>query len=468
MRETIRVNYRDLKEKGSGFILTILRMNPWKQRRGLRFLVVGVLLFSITACSAKSSGETLETGTASNGDSGPVTIEYWQYEFPAKVELMDTLIQEFESEHPDIKVKQTNFPYDQYNQKVATLVPAGKGPDVINLYYGWLPKYVQSGYLQPLPETAFPDIADRFFPFVETARLNGNYYALPTGVRTLGLFYNKDLFAKAGLDPEKPPTTWKELVADAKALTETDKNGQFVIEGFAWEPGSQLHHWFRDGLLYQAGGKDTSEDRRQILWNESPAGLEAFTYLVDFATKHKVGINGFYTDDANAFKTGYAAINVDGSYRLGSIKKDAPNLNFAVAPLPAYKGKSTQASFWANAIPANVTGEKLEAATTFLQFLISKGVQEQWVEKVGELPAQKEVALQDKYVNDPLLGPFISQLNDANAHFFIDETQERTLFVNAVDEVLLNGVSEEQAFQDLVAKTQKLYDDYWAKQDKQK
>ncbi|UUZ90360.1 extracellular solute-binding protein [Paenibacillus sp. P25] len=326
--------------------------------------------------------------------------------------LISSLIKEFEQKHPNITVKQTNFPYDQYNQKVATLVPAGKGPDVINLYYGWSPKYVASGYLQPAPESSFPagSIEKEFFPFVQTAKLDGNYYASPTGVRTLALFYNKDLFAKAGLDPNKPPSTWQELVDTAKKLTQKDKNGQFIVEGLAWEPGSQLHHWFRDGLLYQAGAKDTSDDRRKILWNESPAGLEAFTYLLDFATVHQVGTNGFYTDDANAFKTGHAALNIDGSYRLGSLKTDTPDLNYGIAPAPVGKSKSTQASFWANAIPANVKGKKLEAAVEFLKFLTSKEVQEQWVEKTGELPAKKEVALQDKYVKDDKLGPFISQV----------------------------------------------------------
>lgn len=417
-----------------------------------------------TAETEKGTG-TETTQPKKLAEDKKVTIEYWQYEFPAKVELIHSLIQEFQTEHPNITVKQTNFPYDQYNQKVATLVPAGKGPDVINLYYGWLPKYVSSGYLQPLPESDFPtaDIEAKFFPFVQTAKLNGSYYALPTGVRTLGLFYNKDLFVKAGLDPNKPPATWEELVDYAKQLTEKDDKDQFVIEGFGWEPGSQLHHWFRDGLLYQAGAKDTSDDRKTILWNETPAGLEAFKYLIDFAKEHKVGINGFYTDDANAFKTGHAAINVDGSYRLGSLKKDVPDLNYAIAPLPAYKNKSTQASFWANAIPSNVKGDQLAAATEFLKFLTSKGVQEQWVEKIGELPAQKEVALQDKFVNDEKLGPFISQLPDGKAHFFIDEAQERTLFVEAVDQVILNNVPYEDAFKDLIAKTQKLYDDYWAK-----
>jgi len=418
-----------------------------------------------TADGTEKATGTKNTEPVKLADDTKVAIEYWQYEFPAKVELIDSLIKEFQTEHPNITVKQTNFPYDQYNQKVATLVPAGKGPDLINLYYGWLPKYVSSGYLQPLPEADFPaaDIENNFFPFVQTAKLNGSYYALPTGVRTLGLFYNKDLFVKAGIDPNKPPTTWEELVDYTKKLTEKDGKDQFVIEGFGWEPGSQLHHWFRDGLLYQAGGKDTSDDRTTVLWNESPAGLEAFKYLIDFAKEHKVGINGFYTDDANAFKTGHAAINVDGSYRLGSIKKDVPDLNYAIAPLPSYKNKSTQASFWANAIPSNVKGEKLAAATEFLKFLTSKGVQEQWVEKTGELPAQKEVAFQDKYVKDEKLGPFISQLPDSRAHFFIDETQERTLFVEAVDQVILNNVPYEKAFTDLIAKTQKLYDDYWAK-----
>ncbi|WP_372630126.1 extracellular solute-binding protein [Cohnella sp.] len=455
-------------------------------RQGKKFsLVLAAFLIVLTACGGGNNGGSNASPSPSPSSSAAaspqasakeeaspsasaekVTIEYWQYEFPAKVDLINELIQEFQTFHPHITVKQTNFPYDQYSQKVATLVPAGKGPDIINLYYGWLPQYVASGYLQPLPEDAFPpaQIESDYYPLVSAAKLDGAYYAIPTAVRTLALFYNKDLFAKAQI--AQPPATWEELVESAKKLTEKDAKGQFVIEGFAWEPGSQLHHWFRDGLLPQAGGQDLSEDRRKVLWDESPAGLEAFRYLLDFAITHKTGINGFYNDDSNAFKTGHAAINVDGSFRLGSFKKDAPDLNYGIAPLPAYKSQSAPASFWANAIPKNVQGAKLEAAKEFLKFLTSKEVQEKWVEKVGELPAQKAVGSQDKYAGDEKLGPFIKQLDYSKAHFFIDENQERSLIVNAANEVLLNNVPVEQAFKDLVAKTQKIYDDYWAKQDK--
>src|SRR5438552_8836892 len=85
----------------------------------------------------------------------PVTITYWQYFFQSKVTLVDEVIKQFEAQHPDIHVVHENFPYDAYNQKVASAVPAGQGPDVINLFYGCVPLYVDGGYLQPLPVEAF-------------------------------------------------------------------------------------------------------------------------------------------------------------------------------------------------------------------------------------------------------------------------------------------------------------------------
>jgi len=130
-----------------------------------------------------------------------MTITYWQYYFESKVKTVDALIKQFEAANPAIHVVQETFPYDSYNQKVASAVPAGQGPDVVNLFYGWLPLYVSSGYLQPLPADAFPvaGIEREFVPMVKAGKFEGKYWALPTAVRTLALFYNKDLFSKAGL-----------------------------------------------------------------------------------------------------------------------------------------------------------------------------------------------------------------------------------------------------------------------------
>ncbi len=429
-----------------------------------------LLLLLLAACSgddddgsSEAEGAEGTSDEATEGEDGEITLEYWQYSFDSKVNLMDELIKEFEEANPGIKVKQTNFPYDQYNEQVAVQVPAGRGPDVINLFYGWVPTYVDAGYLQPLPQDAFPheEIESEFFPLVEATKMDGEYWTIPTAVRTLALFYNKDLFEEAGLDPDSPPTTWEELEEYAVKLTKADSNGRLEQSGMAWEPAQQGHQWLRDGLTRQAGGEVLSEDRKEVIWGDDPAGLEAFKYWLSFPTDLGTSEQGFYTDDVTAFVTEKAAMNVDGSFRIGTLQNDAPDLNYAVAPLPGNVEQSTNASFWTNGITAKVEGEKLDAAVKFLQFLTSDEVMERWLDEIGELPAKEAVAMQDKYVNDEIYGPFIESLPYANAHFFVDETKERELVINAANKVLMEGADPEDAFNELVESTQALYDEYW-------
>ena len=86
-----------------------------------------------------------------------VEIEYWQYNFEARIEAMNQLIAQFEAENPGIKViHNSDIPYDQFRDKIAASVPAGVGPDVVSLFYGWQPAWVDAGYIVPLPADVFP------------------------------------------------------------------------------------------------------------------------------------------------------------------------------------------------------------------------------------------------------------------------------------------------------------------------
>lgn len=85
------------------------------------------------------------------GSAQAVEIEYWQYFFEPRVKAMETLIENFEKANPDITVKMTHFPYADYRTKVAAAIPAGQGPDVVQLFYGWLNDYVNAQLIQPLP-----------------------------------------------------------------------------------------------------------------------------------------------------------------------------------------------------------------------------------------------------------------------------------------------------------------------------
>ncbi len=414
------------------------------------------------ASPAAGAGAGPSSFTAGLQVKGDVEIEYWQYQFDSKVDLVNTLIAEFQQANPKIKVKQVNFPYDDFRQKFAAAIQAGEGPDVINVYYGWLPAYVQQKVLLPLPAEAFNAgaIEAAFFPMVKTAAFNGQYYALPTAVRTLALFYNKDILAGAG---KQAPKTWDEFVDVAKATTK--RNGdKLEIEGTTYDPGGQGHQWWRECLNRQNGLVPMSDDHKKLAWSD-PKGVEAFSWYMDLIKKHKVCENGFDTDGATAFQKGHAALHIDGSYRISAYTKNAPNLKYGIAPLPTKTSggpKATYASYWCNAITRKAKDDKAVAAAKFIDFLASAEVMRRWTPAIGELPARQSVAGEDAFIKDEKLAGFISQLPDSYATFFVDESADRKAVMDAMDAVLLTNVDAQAAVTEAQGTVQQLLDTYWA------
>lgn len=386
-----------------------------------------------------------------------VEIEFWQYYYESKKLLVDDLIKEFEAENPDIKVKHQTFPYDSFIQKVATTVPAGRGPDVVTLYYGWFPTWITSGYLQPLPEDkiSYEEIENEFFPMVQSAKFGGKYYGIPTAVRTLALLWNKDLFQEAGLDPEKPPTNWEEFVEAAKATTKRDESGELQVAGYAFNVLGQDHHWFRECLLRQNNAPTMSEDDKKVVWNSTPEGYEAWEWFVDLVKTHQVGDLAFYPDNPfTPFELGRAAMLVDGSFRVAALKKamNERGLNAGVAVLPEHKSQATFASYWVHGITKNAQDEKLDASIKFLKFLTSEKTMKAWLERVGELPARKALIEDPSITEDPIIGPFVKQLPYAYSTFFIDEKANRQAIQDAVEAVVLQDKDVKAALDEAVEK----------------
>ncbi len=401
---------------------------------------------------------------AGSAAAAPVTITYWQYDYASKVETMNRLIQQFEAQNPNITVKQETFPYDAYSQKVATSVPTGQGPDVVNLYYGWLPQYVKAGYLQPLPAKDFPtrEIESNYAPMVKVSEQNGKFYALPTAVRTLALFYNKDLFKQAGIT--QPPRTWDDFIKDAQKIVKGTPP-RFQTLGFGIQPNGQDYHVLREVLLRQFGGQPYSKDGSQVTYN-SDAGVKAMTFYTDLYTKYKLGVPNFFPGDnsyRDAFIAGKVGMIVDGSFAVGTITKGA-KFDWGVAPLPVLKQGGTRANFgsyWVNGITKNATGDKLDASVKFLKFLTSDATQREWLKSVGELPASRKLANDPALRKDPVYGPFVYGLPFASSTVFVDEAGQRKAWVDAINTVLLQGKTPESAVKQAAASEQKILDGYY-------
>ncbi|HEX7003633.1 MAG TPA: extracellular solute-binding protein [Trueperaceae bacterium] len=391
-----------------------------------------------------------------------VTITYWQYEYESKIEAIDELIERFEAENPSIHVVQETFPYNAYVQKVASAIPAGEGPDVLNLYYGWVLSFIDAGYLQPLPEDTISatELESEFVPLVQAARVNGELWGLPTAVRTLALFYNRDLFDEAGING--PPSTWEEFVEDAIALTE-GSGARMTQAGFV--PGNQRYHLWRDVLVRQFGGEPYSDDGRTVAY-DSEAGHQAFNFYTDLITEHKVGEIDFfpgYGGFRDAFMAGRVGMIIDGSFAIGTLSSDATAADWAVAELPTGPTgeKVNYGSFWMNGIARGTSGAELEASAKFIEYLASEEVMEYWLEKVGELPARQSLLESPDLLEDPVIGPFVASVPYAESTVFVEENQQRQLFYDALNEVVINGADADEVLSRLAREEQALLDTYW-------
>lgn len=447
-------------------------------------LVMALLLAACPAPAAPSTGSSGEAAApAAEATQAPeaeaaapaeaagdevVTIEYWQYNFEARVTAMNQLIEMFEAENPNIKVvHNADIPYAEFRDKIAASVPAGVGPDVASLFYGWQSAWIDAGYLVPLPEDAFPpmSIEAEFSPMVQASFVDGVLYTLPTAVRTLALFYNKDLMEAAGLDPNSPPATLDELAEQAVQCTVRATNGDYEVEGFVTDLGAQDHHWFREVLVRQFGGQPYSDDGRTVLYNDD-AGLQAWNYLLAFKTELETGDNTLFTDSTNAFVSGKVCFHVDGSFRLGTLAANAPDMNFGVVELPTHNGiQSTFGSYWTHGITKKAAADpaRFAASVKFLQFITSAQAGSIWVDIVGELPAQLEAGSDPELMADEKLGAFARGLAYAHATFFADESAQRQAMIDAYDMVVLAGEDPAVAL-DIAAETdQEILDEFFSK-----
>lgn len=411
----------------------------------------------------------LATAVTGFAQDDVIEIEYWQYNFGARVDAMNMLIEQFEAENPDIDIiHNSDIPYDNYRDEIAASAPAGVGPDIVTLFYGWIPAFVDAGYLVPLPEPFTEEyINENFVPMVAgSAQFEGEYWAVPTAVRSLAMFYNIDLLEAAGYDA--PPATLEELVEMAPALTEYD--GDAAIEnimqsGFQPEITGQWHHWFREILFRQYGGSEPySEDNREVLWN-TPEGCEAFTFMMQFETDLMSGGQDLFTNANSAFVNGQSALHIDGSFRLGTIANNNPDLNFGIAELPTGPNgeQHTYGSYWTHGITRRAAGDeaRLEASVRFLEFVTSPEAGKLWVDEVGELPAQNVAANDAELLEDPILGPFIAGLEYSHATFFVDESAQRQNMIDAYDLVRLGGLTPCDALAEAAALEQDILDEFW-------
>lgn len=332
-----------------------MRSNSLSRRRFLQLGLAGGGVGALAACgaatpapgasTAPTGGAASELSTAPAGATAAaatgekVTLsvlnENWGDVYN---KLMTVIGDEFSKEHPDVALE-WNFDPD-WRTKLTTLVAANTPPDASMMTPPALTTFASKGALMELgPLLNEAGITrDAFItPLYDSSIYDGKLYAIPGGANYLCMMYSKDVFREAGLDPEKPPATFDELLEQSKAILIRDASGD--IQRIGYNPVNfHFVHW-----AHIFGGQFYDSESKKITANH-PANVEALTRIQEYVKT--LDINkltafnqrpGLY-EAGNAFASKQATFDFNGFWVYEAFDQFAPDIDYAVAFWPTVKG----------------------------------------------------------------------------------------------------------------------------------
>lgn len=297
-----------------------------------RMAIAGLVLLVFSASVIAGCGGSSESS------AGSANLVYWTGFTDRELGVMKDVVADFEKTHPDIHVKVVGGISDD---KIVAAIRGGNAPDVAHSFDAgaYTGAYCSNGAWIDLADYMKQDgLSDEIFPEVprQYSQFEGTRCALPMLADVYGLYFNKDLLAKAGIDG--PPQTVSQLMDYAKRLTERNPDGSLKVVGLDPFDGfyeNVAAHWApqwgvdwvdesgKSNLAAQPGWAD------MLRWQKELVDWYGYDNLVRWQASA-----GDEFSAQNAFERGKLAMNLDGEWRVAFVQAEHPELNFGTAPLP--------------------------------------------------------------------------------------------------------------------------------------
>jgi sn-glycerol 3-phosphate transport system substrate-binding protein len=308
--------------------------------------------------------------------------------------IVDGLCTDFNKENPDIKVSAVYCgSYADTMVKAQTGIKGGNPPDLAIIQATELYTLLDMNAVQGLDQFVVKDkekgFIDDFYPaFMENCRAEGKLWSLPFQRSTIVLYYNKDMFKKAGLDSNRPPKNWKELADDAKKLTVKDSSG--VVNTWGIEiPSTGFQYWMFQALCLQNGLQIMNDEGTEVYFDK-PAAVEALQYWLDLEKVQKVMPDGIveWATAPTDFIQGKTAMMFHTTGNLTNVRKSA-TFDFGVAFLPADKSYGSPTGGGNIYMFSGISNEHKAAAWRFMRYLTSAAKASEWSMKTGFVATRK-------------------------------------------------------------------------------
>jgi sn-glycerol 3-phosphate transport system substrate-binding protein len=406
----------------------------------------------------------------------PVELEFY---YPVAVggpitKIVDKAVAGFEKANPDIKIKAIYS--GSYQDSVAKALTAQKGgnpPQVAVLLSTDMFTLIDQDAIVPIDKFIKTDADKKWLgsfydAFMQNSRTGGKTWGIPFQRSTIVMYYNKDLFKQAGLDPDHAPGTWDELVADAKKLTKRNGDGQVTQWGLEIPSGGAFAYWLFQALTTPNKAILMNSAGNQVYFDK-PAVIEALQFWHDLAYKYKVMPTGTidWGTTPKDFLVGKTAIMWTTTGNLTNVRKNA-KFDFGVAPMPkaTADGKGGSPTGGGNFyIFKDSTPEQQQAAFKFAKWMTSPENAAQWSIDTGYVAVTKSAWETDKmkaYVQKvPQALVARDQLAVSVAEFSTHDNQRVTKLLNDnLQAVVTNAKTPKQAMEDAQAGAKRILRSY--------
>lgn len=364
------------------------------------------------------------------------------------------------NESHETQIDPTFTPSEQFVQKFAAAVAGGEAPDLISVDLVYMPAFSAAGQMTDITDQtrALPFFEQLSPPHMRLGTYEDRIYSVPFGADGSFLLYNKDLFRQADLDPEAPPTTWAEISSASDAITSAADGARgFYFSGSC--PGCNAftllpYVWASGGdVLNEDGTAATMDDPAVRGMLEFIRGLWADGQVPE-AAQVDTGEDFF-----NAFTGGTVGMVGTGAFSIAELKRDVPDLDFGVTPLPGREGG--QSSFaGGDTIAIPVGTERVDEAFEFMAWFLSEEIQVELLAQNNGLPLRvdlvdNEYSRQDpRYITvgramyggrTPYSEKYNQLFNDASSPWLA--MLQRAIFDGEIDAALEEG---QQAFTEII------------------
>lgn len=361
--------------------------------KGLKCVIsVFFMAMILTSCSGGSSSKKETT-----------EIDFY---FPVAVggevaNIVEGLAEDFEEENPDIKVNaKFGGSYAETMTQVMASAQSGNPPELAVLFSIDLFTLIENDLIEELTPLFDDELLDDFYEgFMSNSQIDDHVWSLPFQRSTIVLYYNKDAFEEAGLDPEQPPETWDELVEYGEDLTIDDGKTQWGLE----IPSTDYQYWMLQALALETEDNIMSDDGKETFF-DAPYTKEAMQFYLDLGQKHQImpeGVTEWATVPSD-FLSEDTAMMYHTTGNLSEVK-DKAEFDFGVSFLPANNQYGSPTGGGNLYLFKDIDDDKRDAAIKFMEFLTEPERVAEWSIDTGYVATRESAYDTDilkEYVDD--------------------------------------------------------------------